>query len=220
MPEREDLLKAIRETVAANAHLDDRMRIRVTVTGGEAPLGSEQGEACETTIVAVGGMPGHGDVGHAVTVPYPRNEHGATAGLKTTSYGENVIALADAKKQGGSEAIFGNIAGNLCEGTGSNIFIARRGMLITPPLSAGCLAGVTRAIVLELCEQEGIDVKLVDTPLSELPEVDEAFLTSTLRDVQPLATIDGKDIPWPGKFATRLREAFKQLQADPARLDP
>ena len=84
-----------------------------------------------------------------MVVPWPRNELGALSGLKTTSYAENVRALAYAAERGGSEAIFANTAANLCEGTGTNIFVVAGGRLITPPLSAGCLAGVTRALVLE-----------------------------------------------------------------------
>ena len=78
------------------------------------------------------------------TVPWTRNENGATAGLKTTSYAENVIALAHAAERGGTEAIFANTAGHLCEGTGSNVFYVVDGELRTPTLASGCLAGVTR----------------------------------------------------------------------------
>ena len=72
-----------------------------------------------------------------VTVPWTRNEHGATAGLKTTSYADNVIALAHAVERGGSEAIFANTAGNLCEGTGTNVFYVVDGELRTPTLASG-----------------------------------------------------------------------------------
>ena len=84
-----------------------------------------------------------------VVVPWPRNERSAVAGLKTTSYAENVVALAHATERGAGEAIFANLAGNLCEGTGSNVFVGVDGRLVTPPLSSGCLAGITRELVLE-----------------------------------------------------------------------
>src|SRR4029078_9248441 len=108
-----------------------------------------------------------------------RNERCPLAVLKTTSYAENVIALAYAAERGASEAVFGNLAGNLCEGTGTNVFVAVGGRLVTPPLAAGCLAGVTRALVLELT-----DAVEENVALGALARVDEAFLTSSTRDVQ------------------------------------
>ena len=88
-------------------------------------------------------------VTEVVVVPWPRNEHGALVGLKTVSYGENVVALAFAADRGAGEALFGNLAGNLCEGTGTNVFVGLAGRLVTPPLSSGCLPGVTRDLLLE-----------------------------------------------------------------------
>ncbi len=124
-------------------------RMRITVTAGIGPLGSERGPSPLTAIVALAEQAAPADFVDVAVVPWPRNERGALSGLKTTSYGENVRALAYAAEHGGSEAIFGNTVGNLCEGTGTNIFVVLGGRLITPPLSAGCLAGVTRALVIE-----------------------------------------------------------------------
>ena len=114
----------------------------------------------------------------------------ALAGLKTISYAENVVALHYARERGATEAVFANLAGNLCEGTGTNVFLRIGGRLVTPPLSAGCLAGVTRALVLELT-----DASEDDLPLAALADADEAFLTSTTRDVQPIRAIDGPRRP-------------------------
>jgi branched-chain amino acid aminotransferase len=145
-----------------------------------------------------------------VTVPWPRNEHGALAGLKTTSYGENVRALAHAQSHGGSEAIFANTAGNLCEGTGTNVFVVSQGRLLTPPLSGGCLAGVTRALVIEwtgATEQ--------DLPLQALADADEAFLTGTTRDVQPIRCVDGRSLPAaPGPITRKAAEVFAMRAAE------
>ena len=89
------------------------------------------------------------DTTAVITVPWTRNERGALAGLKTTSYAENVVALARAHEQGASEALFANTVGQLCEGTGTNVFVVLDGRLHTPPLASGCLAGITRALVVE-----------------------------------------------------------------------
>jgi branched-chain amino acid aminotransferase len=109
------------------------------------------------------------------------------AGAKTTSYAENVVALGYARERGAAEALFANTVGNLCEGTGSNVFVALDGELVTPPLTAGCLAGVTRELVLEWCGARAADV-----PLARLAEVSEVFLTSSTRDVQAVRAVDGR----------------------------
>lgn len=185
-------------------------RMRITVTGGIAPLGSERAGSPLTAIVALGAMKAPAAFCDVTTVPWPRNEHGALSGLKTTSYGENVRALAYAAEHGGSEAIFPNTAGNLCEGTGTNVFVVSGGQLLTPPLSAGCLAGVTRALVIEwsgAVEQE--------LPLSALAEADEAFLTGTTRDVQPIRYVDGQPLPAaPGAVTSKAVEVFAMRAAD------
>ena len=170
-------------------------RLRITITGGPSPLGSEKGDAPENVIIASSIAPKQPETSRVITVPYPRNEHGALAGLKTTSYGENVIALAEAHSKGAREAIFGNISGNLCEGTGSNIFVFYSEKLITPPLSSGCLAGVTRALVIEICKQLGISVIEDDTKLEFLEKVEFAFLTSTLREVQVIESVNDVILP-------------------------
>lgn len=208
VPSDEALNTACEEVIRANGI--SPARVRVTITGGRAPLGSEKGDSGQTVVVASGSLPGHGPLAEVFTVPYTRNENGATVGVKTISYGDNVIALAEAKSKGGSEAIFGNTLGHLCEGTGSNIFIVRNGRLITPTLASGCLAGCTRAIILNLCKQEGIEVSEEDSPLSELVDADEAFLTSTLREVQAIATVDRMDLKTvDGEITQRLATAFR-----------
>ena len=145
---------------------------------------------------------------------WTRNENAALVGLKTTSYAENVLALKAAQEQGCSEALFLNTAGFLCEGTGSNIFVVIDGTLVTPPLSSGCLAGITREIVLEL-----VEVVERDVHPSEFSSISEAFLSSSTRDVVPVARIDDFELPnVPGLITSEVMVAFAALKA--ARLDP
>jgi branched-chain amino acid aminotransferase len=185
-------------------------RMRVTVTGGIASLSSERADSPLTAIVALAEQKLPADSVDVVVVPWPRNEHGALAGLKTTSYGENVLALAYAAEHGGSEAIFGNTAGYLCEGTGTNVFLVRGGRLVTPPLSAGCLAGVTRALVIEWT---GADEE--DVPVSALADAEEAFLTGTTRDVQPIRQVNGSELAAvPGPVTRKAAEVFAMRSAE------
>jgi branched-chain amino acid aminotransferase len=179
-------------------------RMRITVTAGIAPLGSERSGSPVTAIVALAAQNLPAPSVDVVLVPWPRNERGALAGLKTTSYGENALALAYATEHGGSEAIFPNTVGNLCEGTGTNVFIVSGGRLITPPLSAGCLAGVTRALVIEW-----VGASEEDVPASALAEADEAFLTGTTRDVQPIRSVNGSMLAAaPGPITKKAAEVF------------
>ncbi|HEX2850717.1 MAG TPA: aminotransferase class IV [Acidimicrobiales bacterium] len=199
----------LRDAMAAvvDANAIDTGRIRITVTGGVAPLGSERGASGPLVVVAGGPLAPWPATTDVVVVPWPRNERGALAGLKTTSYGENVVALSYAKERGAGEAIFANTVANLCEGTGTNVFLARDGRLITPPLSAGCLAGVTRALLLELTGASEDDV-----PVGALAGADEAFLTSTTREVQPIRAVDGRALPSaPGPLTSAAAAAFAGL---------
>jgi branched-chain amino acid aminotransferase len=213
VPDRDDLRDAADAVLAANGHLEARLRI--TVTGGVAPLGSERGDAPPTVIVATSEVKPWPPAVRVVVVPWVRNERGATAGLKTTSYAENVRALADAHARGASEAIFANTRDELCEATGSNVFVVRDGVVATPPASSGCLLGVTRALVLEL----GMPVEETALSLDALRDADEAFLTSTTREVQPIEAVDDRELPSaPGPVTGKLAELFTALVA--RELDP
>jgi branched-chain amino acid aminotransferase len=216
VPPGEDLRAAAEAVIEANGLTEARLRI--TVTGGPAPLGSERGDAAPTVVVAASPLGPPPPPAAVVTVPWSRNEGGATAGLKTISYAENVRALAWAQARGAQEAIFANTRGDLCEATGSNVFVVHADVLRTPPASSGCLEGVTRALLLELAGRLGLAVD-ADTPLplDALTRADEAFLSSSTREVQAVALVDGTPLPRaPGPVTERLAGAFAELvRADP-----
>jgi branched-chain amino acid aminotransferase len=206
-PVLDELIGAVTETVAANG-LGDAV-VRVLLTSGSGPLGSVRGGRSVTAAVLAGPYPGWADTADVVLVPWPRNERSALAGVKTTSYAENVVALAEARARGGSEAVFANTAGSLCEGSGSNVFLVLDGTLLTPPLSSGCLAGVSRAIVVELLE---IPVEERDVPVAALARAGEAFLTSATRNVQPVRTVDGAAlVACPGPLTQQVAAAYAAL---------
>ena len=189
-------------------------RLRITVTGGIAPPGSGRGDAPPTAFLLAFPIEPAASSVDVVVAPWTRNENGALAGLKTISYAANVRALAYARERSAGEAIFANTRGNLCEATGSNVFLVRAGVLITPPASAGCLLGVTRALVLELAQQSGIPVKEIDVAVGDLARSDEAFLSSTTREVQPIAHVDGQPLPTVcGPVCEKLGVAFRDLVA-------
>lgn len=208
----EQLREAVAATIAANGLSSGR--VRVTVTGGVGPLGSDRGGAQASVIVAASPQAPWPPSAAVVTVPWRRNEHSPVAGLKTTSYADNVVALRAARARGADEAIFANTAGNLCEGTGTNVFLGLDGRLVTPPLSSGCLAGIIRELLIESMRIEEVDV-----PLERLQDANEAFLTSSTREIQPIATIDGRPLPeCPGPLTREAMEVFASLRA--RSLDP
>lgn len=214
LPDDVLLALAVGETLAANAQTKEA-RLRITVTGGPAPLGSDRGSGSPSLVLAMAplaGWPAYADV---VTVPWTRNERSATVGLKTTSYAENVVALTYAHGRDAGEAIFANTRGRLCEGTGSNVFLGIGGRLLTPPLSAGCLAGITRDLVLQWLP----DVVEEDLPELALHQANEAFLTSSTRDIQPIRRVDGRTLPAvPGPLTEKAMVVFAERAADD--LDP
>lgn len=211
-------------------------RLRYTVTAGPGPLGSErlQGEA--TYIVTAVAMARPPEATTVAVVPWVRNERGVTVGLKTTSYADNVVALAAAKKLGGTEALFANTAGELCEGTGSNVFVVSGGVVRTPPLSGGPLAGITRGLLLEWAREEGIDVVEEQVPLADLATAEEVFITSSVRDAQaverirvvpgvttlagelPAPDLQERELDAPGPVTRRLVDLFAKRAAE--RFDP
>ena len=207
-----DVVRAAVEQVVAQLG-DDLGRVRITLTAGEAPLGSGRGDGEPTLVVAASAMTPWPATEAVVLVPWVRNERSAVAGVKTTAYAENVVALAHAKAAGAGEALFANTAGELCEGTGTNVFVVHDGIVRTPPLSSGCLAGVTRALVLAWCPE----VREERLTPADLESADEIFLTSSTRDVQGVHAIDGRS---PGKAPGAVTVSIANTFATNSGLDP
>jgi branched-chain amino acid aminotransferase len=212
-PDLDEVRRACREVLAAEPH--PLGRLRLTYTGGRAPLGSQRDPgAAPTLLVAHVPISRRPDTTAVITVDWPRNERGALSGLKTTSYAENVLALSRAHERQASEALFPNTVGRLCEGTGTNVFVVLDGALYTPPLSSGCLAGVTRALVLDWAGAQEADLGM-----DALRRASEVFLTSTTRDVQAVTRIDGRELPGaPGPVTAKAMRVFDERSA--ADLDP
>ncbi|NHC46087.1 4-amino-4-deoxychorismate lyase [Motilibacter sp. K478] len=182
-----------------------RQRLRVTVTAGPGPLGPGRGTGPATLVLAVAALaelPAHAAV---VTSPFVRNERSPLAAVKSVSYAESAWLLAEARRRGADETLVANTRGELCEGAAANVFVVLGGRLVTPPLSSGCLPGITRALVLETTGA------VEETfPYAALADVEEAFLTSSLRHVTSVARIDDRLLMAPTR---RTREAASALAA-------
>lgn len=209
-PPSDVLRRAVDDTLAANDL--GEARVRITVTSGPGPLGSDRGDGEVTALVSVTEARPPQPTVDLVVVPWVRNERGALAGLKTTSYAENARALAHAKERGGDEAVFANTRGNLCEGTGTNVWLVRGGVVATPPLSSGCLDGVTRQLLLELCAGIDVEVDEVDVPPAALHDAEEVFVSSSTRGPHAVARVDGRPLRTaPGPVTEKLAAAYADL---------
>jgi branched-chain amino acid aminotransferase len=204
-PSSDQIREAVSETIRANGL--ESGRLRITLTSGPGPLGPIRGDAVPRLFVAVSPLHSRDDAASVRIVPWRRNEHGALTGIKSTSHAENVLALHHASAAGADEAVFANTAGNLCEGSGANVFLGVGDHLVTPPLSAGPLPGITRGLILEL-----VDVAEADVPITALGGATEAFLTSSTRGVHPIRLVDGAPLPsCPGPLTQQARAAYDNL---------
>jgi branched-chain amino acid aminotransferase len=147
-----------------------------------------------------------------VTVSIARSLDGTgAAGAKASNYLPNILALETARARGAYEAISVASGGELLEGSSTNLFVVKGGRVATPPLSVGILGGITRATVLEAAASEGnaLEERLLFPP--DLYRADEAFITSTLREIVPVVRADGVTLGRgaPGPVTERLHAAFR-----------
>ncbi len=131
--------------------------------------------------------------------------------IKSSNLLNNVLATLEAQRVAAFEAILLNEQGEIAEGAGSNVFVAKAGVLRTPPLEAGILAGITRDLVFELSRALGIQVREERLRAVDLLEADEAFITSTLKEVTPIARVGDQPIgKGPGELTRRLQAAYRE----------
>jgi branched-chain amino acid aminotransferase len=214
VPNDDVIRDAVRQVLDANqSGLGTLGRLRITYTGGVGPLGSNRGSSVPTLVVAAAPAVPWPVTTSIITVPWTRNEHSPLAGVKSTSYAENVIALQFAHGSGASEAIFGNTSGVLCEGTGTNVFVVVDGRVLTPSLASGCLPGITRELVLEWLGAEEAEL-----PLGVLTNADEVFLTSSTRNIHPVVRCGDRIWPSAGPISVAMAADFDR-RSDSA-IDP
>ena len=153
------------------------------------------------------------DAGVPVVISSYRRNHprALDPAIKSSNLLNNILAMQEAQARGAVEPILLNDAGDVAEGAGSNVFVVAGGRLITPPLSAGILAGVTREVLLALARELDMPVAEETLRVPDLLSADEAFLSSTLKEAVPIATIDGTPVgqgtAWP--LTRRLLAAYR-----------
>ena len=214
VPERSVITAAITEVIDANHYHQGRYRIRVTLTGGVNQLGGgrEQGDVMVTAQAADSAS--GGDSAKLAWVPFVINERAATAGVKSTSYADHVLAYRHALNAGADEALMLNSQGHLAEGSMSNVFVVKDGVVQTPSLASGCLPGVTRQLVIGLCADLDLPIKECQLGAQDIDRADEIFLTSSLREIQA-AVLLGPEArateAVTGDVTGRLAEAYAEM---------
>lgn len=133
------------------------------------------------------------------------------ARVKSLNYLNNVMARIEAVESGFDEAVLLDVRGFVAEAPGENIFVVKGGVLKTPK-AHNVLDGITRKVVLEIAEQEGIPAEEADLTLYDLYTADECFLTSSFSRVHAVAEVDGRPIPAPGSITTRLRADILEME--------
>jgi branched-subunit amino acid aminotransferase/4-amino-4-deoxychorismate lyase len=217
-PSTATIVAAVEATVAANAgiHAGGDTVVRLTMTPGQLDPDTEwpMRRVGTPTLVITSHLlvlpPELHDRGvDAITVPWGRE----APDVKAVSYLAASLARRQAHAAGADEALLTDPAGRVLEGSASNVFAVLDGHVVTPPVEAGLLPGVTRAAVIEVARHEGLDVVEEPLPRDMLLAADEAFLTASTREVVALIEVDGQPIggATPGPVTQRLLAAYRAL---------
>lgn len=142
-----------------------------------------------------------------------KNESSPLSRIKSNNYLDNLMAKQEAKDRGADDALLLNGGGYLAEGTSSNLFLVQHGKVVTPGIECGLLPGITREVVLELCEEYGVVCETGLFVLDDLLGADEAFFTVSTGEIVPIAEVEGSPIGFrcPGPFSLRLADAYRRL---------
>lgn len=210
IPPAELLTAAITDVLAANDLRD--AGVRITITGGVGPV-DVQADPDEpgSVIVIVWPVRGYTDLYEkgAALVTLPQGAR-PLAEVKTTSYAVSVAGRVFARRAGADDALFLGGHKRVLEATGSNLFVATGERLRTPPLDDAILPGVTRRYVMDVARELGFAVDEEHVYIDDLVAADEVVLTSSLREVYPAASVDGRSLQRIG-VADRLRDAYRDL---------
>lgn len=215
---REQMVKAIQETVNANNKKDGY--IRPVVTRGAGYLGLDPRKTSDPQVIIIvddislyppelyeNGM-------EIATVATIRNHPAAlNPRIKSLNYLNNILAKIEGIQQGCLESLMLNHKGEIAECTGDNIFLVKNGALRTPSIDAGVLEGITRGAVIELAKEARIPVAEMNLTRHDVFIADECFLTGTAAEIIPVVKCDGRPIGngRPGPITRQLREAFQRL---------
>ena len=206
-PDPEAVRRKLHELVEANQASDATMRIVVVRNTGGIWEGPGSGRASDLLALTSASKEWGKGVRLCYT-PQARYAAGEFAGAKILSWAMNLTWLERAQGRGFDETILLNERGEISECTSANIFAAEGDRVWTPPLSSGCLPGVTRELLLSEIHVPGCSIAEKALTPAELERCDEVFITSTTRNLLPVVAIEGRDIPHSGRVCTTLGRVF------------
>ncbi len=204
--DRESVYGSILKLIEANGAKEAALRIVVARNHGGVWNGVAESSA--NWIALTMELRDWGQGARLTVCPNARYSGGRFRGVKSTSCGENMATLDEARARGFDEALLLNERGEVCECTSANIFVVRDGRVWTPPLESGCLAGVTRDLLLGEIAVDRIPVAEKTLLIKDLEEADEMFISSTTRGVLPVLSINGRPSPGAGEITRALEAAF------------
>ncbi|MFQ6099470.1 MAG: aminotransferase class IV [Armatimonadota bacterium] len=213
----EALADAIREVLEANRLSEAAVRLTITRGTGGTRLDTEGCDAPTLFIQATRFAPHAEQIYQqgfsAVTLPGLVNDRSPLSGIKSLNRLEHILARREAARAGVDEALLGDREGLVVEAAASNVFATRSDIVITPPVEAGALPGITRACVLDLLRERGVVVREEPLPLGGggAGAFAEAWLTNSLMGVMPLTKVDGTPVGVPGVVTSGLRGAYERL---------
>lgn len=203
-----DTRKAVDQVIAANSIQSGSMRIYFVRNGGSLWRSDEPLPEVDLIIYS-SDLPARVGSVQLSLMPHGRHAANPLSGTKVTAWLNNVWHLEQARRAGFEDAILLNERGEVAECTAANVFCAKAGALVTPPVSSGCLRGVSREIVLELAPRAAIPIAERTLSPDELFAADEVFISSTTRQLQPVARVgDHLFAPVPGPITQRLAKLF------------
>jgi len=189
--DRDGLVRALRDLIAANKVQDGRARVTL-LKSDAGPWGGGGGREAELLIfTATGRLPAAAETTITIS-PYRMTSHGPLAGVKRTAMLENLLALEEARSRGFSEALMVNERGEIVGAAAANIFWAEGGELFTPSTGTGCVGGITRGFVIEIARRLRLPVIEGGFPVQRLLDAAEVFLTSTARGIISVSSFDLK----------------------------
>lgn len=221
----EELAGRIAETTTtffAQAEASDEVYVRVLVTRGVGDISYNPAACTSPTVVVIVKplVPAATELYekgvNVALVPIVRNHPGSVSPLiKSNNLLNNALAAQEAYRRGAFEAIMRNYRNEISEGSISNLFVVKAGVVTTPPLDAGLLAGITRGFVLELAPAVGVEARESTLADSDLLGADEAFLTSSTQEIVPIASVDGCPVGngGPGPVTRTLHAEYRRRVA-------
>jgi branched-chain amino acid aminotransferase len=182
--------------------------LRVVIVRNRGGMWEGPGEGAFDTIAFTAPMNDWGDAVKLGIVPQARHAASEFAGTKYLSWSENLTRYERAHEQGFDEVVLLNERGEVAECTSANIFVVQGSEVWTPPISSGCLPGVTRGLLLEEVRAPGVSVGEKVLLPGDLASADEVFITSTTRDLMPVASVEGLKIKRGRQVRGLLQDAF------------